>query len=240
MKRVQTKKALKVMGVLGGMGPVASADFYRSVIEIAQRDYHAEQDIDFPAIIIYSMPVADFDETGFIDFKSVRKQLITGVRKLEKAGSDFIVIPCNTVHLFYHDMQASVHIPIISILDVTTKSIQQHGYKKAGLLNSESARQCRLYEPAFADQGIVAVSTTETEQKDVNRAILHVMSGTQGKEDIARLQAIINRFAGEGAQVVVLGCTELPLAISSGDIDLPLFSSSALLAEAAVRYAYSK
>lgn len=239
MNKSKMKQELKTIGVLGGMGPATSADFYRRVIEIAQRDYHAEQDTDFPPMFIYNMPLAGFDETGSIDDEHIRAQLIVGVQKIEKAGSDFIVIPCNTVHAFYDDMQVSVHIPIINILDVTVKSVEQNGYQKVGLMSSESTRKYHLYENAFTKQGIAVVLATDREQKEINRVILHVMAGRQGKEDISRLRSIVSRFAREGAQAIILGCTELPLAISPEDMVLPLFSSTALLADAAVRYSYA-
>ncbi|MEI6597728.1 MAG: hypothetical protein WCL22_01665 [bacterium] len=88
---------MKTIGILGGMGPAASANFYQRIVEIAQHDFGAVQDTDFPPMFLYNLPLSGFDETGFVDAEEVKKQLISGVKKLEAIGSDFIVIhaiPC--------------------------------------------------------------------------------------------------------------------------------------------------
>lgn len=228
----------KFIGILGGMGAAASADFYLRLVQIAQRDYGAEQDCDFPPMFIYNLPLIGFDETGFKDVAGVRNQLIAGIKKLGAAGSDFIVIPCNTVYYLYSDLQAASAVPIINIIEATVKAVKRAGYKKVGLLNSQSTRHYKLYESAFMRQGIETASAGDGEQKKVNEAILHVISGAQGQNDIRALQVIISRFKEAGAEAIILGCTELPLAITQGDCILPLFSSTNILAVAALDLAY--
>ena len=88
----------KTIGVLGGMGPGASADFYVHLVQYAQQRYHAVQDIDYPPVMLYSLPLPDFDERGVVDFDSTKKLLVGGVIKLEQFGAEVIAIPCNTVH----------------------------------------------------------------------------------------------------------------------------------------------
>ncbi len=111
----------KTIGVLGGMGPEASANLYSKIIKYAQYKYNAVQDFDYPPIIIYSLPLFGFDETGIVDEKLVKQQLIDGVKKLESAGCDLIIIGCNTVHIFYDEMQAAIKIPILNIVEGTKK-----------------------------------------------------------------------------------------------------------------------
>lgn len=234
------KKKFKTIGVLGGMGAAASADFYLKLVEIAQKKYHAQHDDDFPPIWIYNLPVVGFDETGFINPTSVKNQLISSAKKLEAAGSNFIIIPCNTVHYFFKEIQASIKIPFISILKITADTIKKAGYKKIGLLNSQSTKQYNLYETAFKKLGVLTNSTTESEQLKVNKVIGNVIGGLQGQKDIKNLNSIITRFKKEGAEAVVLGCTELPLAFSQKNCDLPVFDTTALLAEASLYHAYGK
>jgi len=231
---------LKTIGVLGGMGAAASADFYQYLVRLSQTKYHAEQDHDFPEMFIYNLSMTGFDETGFVDPESVKNQLIAGVKKLEAAGSDFIVIPCNTVHHFFVEMQAAVYIPILNIVDVVADVAKQQGYARVGLLNSQSTRLYRLYETALAKEGIEVFSTTDSEQHEVGRVISHAIAGTQGEEDKTLLKKIIHRYSEQGAQAVVIGCTELPLAISQENTDTPLLNSTKLLAEEALRFAYGK
>ena len=108
----------KTIGVLGGMGPEASSTLYRKIIKYSQNEYNAIQDCDYPPIIINSLTLFGFDETGITDHELVKSQLIEGVQQLEKAGSDLIIIGCNTVHCYFDDMQNAVNVPIFNIIEV--------------------------------------------------------------------------------------------------------------------------
>ncbi len=119
----QLKK--KTIGILGGMGPGASANLYQTIISIAQKKYGAEQDYDFPPMVIYSLPLIGFDETGITEPESVKKQLVEGVKKLEKAGCDFIIIACNTVHIYQKNMQKAINIPIVSMIEQAVKKAKK-------------------------------------------------------------------------------------------------------------------
>ena len=143
-------KKNKTIGILGGMGPEASANLYSKMIKYTQHEYGAVQDSDYPPIIIYSMPLLGFDETGIVDQDSVKMQLIEGVRKLENAGCDLIIIGCNTVHIFFDEMQAAVNIPILNIVEETKKKVVDFGCKKVGLFASESTSKTKLYQKRFA------------------------------------------------------------------------------------------
>jgi aspartate racemase len=238
MSNILNKK-FKTIGVLGGMGAAASADFYTQLVKIAQEKYKAEADDDFPPIWIYNLPVTGFNETGFVDPESVKNQMINANKNLAFAGSDFIVIPCNTAHYFYKEMQAAVAVPILSILEVTLKAVKDSGFTKVGLINSQSTKIFNLYEKTFQKNHIETISTTDEEQTKVNKVISNVISGLQGKSDIEQLKIIINRYKQNNIQAIVLGCTELPLAFSQKDCVLPLFNTTKLLADAALRHSYN-
>ncbi|MFA7309839.1 MAG: amino acid racemase [Candidatus Paceibacterota bacterium] len=228
----------EIIGILGGMGPAASAEFYRRIVDIAQHEYGADQDTDFPPMYLYNLPLSGFDETGFRHPDEVKKQLVAGVKKLAASGSDFIVIPCNTVHAFIADMQHAVEVPIVSIIDSVADETAARGLSTVGLLSSESTRRYQLYETALAERNVRVVSANDEEQGIANKIIHKVMAGTQGPTEVSALRTIIERFANEGAQAVILGCTELPLAIQQPDIHLPLLSSTDILAHAALTRVY--
>ena len=154
----------KTIGVLGGMGPEASSNLYSKIIKYAQQEYGAVQDFDYPPIIIYSLPLFGFDETGIVDETTVKKQLIDGVKKLESAGCDLIIIACNTVHSYYHEMQSTVNVPIFNIIEETKKRVIKLGYKKVGLFASESTNKLQLYQKRFADSNIQVISPNNTQQ----------------------------------------------------------------------------
>jgi aspartate racemase len=236
MTYINNTQNKKTIGILGGMGPLASANLYHKIIKIAQEEHHAEQDTDFPPMIIYNLPLFGFDETGFANPTLVKGQLIAGVKKLESAGSDFIIIACNTVHHFYQDMQDAIKIPIISIIKEAAKVADEKGLKVVGLLSSESTNKLKIYQKVLDDYAIKTLSVTDQQQKLLNEIILHVMSGTQGKAEKTCLQTIIDDLCKQGAQGVILGCTELPLAICQDDVSVALLDSTEIIAKSALQY----
>ena len=237
---MRTGRPKQTIGILGGMGPAASADFYHRLVLIAQKEYGAEQDTDFPAMHLYNLPLSGFDERGFVDPEAVKAQLVHGVKLLADAGSDFIVIPCNTVHTFYSEMQEMVSIPIVSIVEAVVDEVLKHSFKTVCLLSSESARTYKLYETALKARTIGVISAADAEQEILNTIIHRVMAGLQGIEEVEMLRSIIKRHEKEGAEAVILGCTELTLAITQNDIHLPLLSSTDILAHTALARAYDK
>ena len=226
----------KVIGVLGGMGPGASASLYSKIIEYAQYKYGAVQDEDYPPIIIYSLPLGGFDETGIVDEGMVKSQLIEGVKKIELAGCDMIIIACNTVHVYYEAMQSAVDIPILNIIEKTKEKVEEAGYKKVGLLVSESTNKLQIYQKEFLTVGIEIISPNKSQQIVINNVIEHVMGGNQKIEDIIVLKGIIRDYLAQGSEAVVLGCTEIPLAISEVNTDVKLFDAIKTIVESSVDY----
>jgi aspartate racemase len=226
----------KTIGVLGGMGPGASASLYNKMIEYAQYKYGAVQDADYPPIIIYSLPLLGFDETGVVDEDLVKEQLISGVKKLESAGCDMIIIACNTVHIYYEDMQVAVNVPILNIIEKTRERVMKVGYKKVGLLASESTNKLQIYQKKFSEVGVEIISPNEAQQDVINGVIEHVMGGSQNVEDIIVLKGIIRNYLNQGAEAVILGCTEIPLAINQVDTDVELFDATKAIVELSVDY----
>lgn len=233
-------KKNKTIGVLGGMGPEASSNLYSKIIKYAQHAYGAVQDFDYPPIIIYSLPLLGFDETGIVDEKLVKKQLIDGVKKLESAGSDLIIIACNTVHSYYQEMQSEVKVPIFNIIEETKKRVIKFGYKKVGLFASESTNKLKLYQKRFADSNIEVISPNGEQQKILNRVIEHVMGGNQKTEDIIFLKDIARDYIRQDAEAIVMGCTEIPLAINQAHTDIKLFDTIEIIVQCAVDYSLKK
>ena len=226
----------KTIGILGGMGPEASSSLYSRIIKYTQHKYGAVQDSDYPPLIIYSLPLSGFDETGIVDEQLVRNQLIDGVRKLESAGCDMIIIGCNTVHIFFDEMQSAVSIPILNIIEETKKKVLEFGYKKVGLFASESTAKTGLYQKRFAESGIEVISPDREQQKVMNSVIEHVMGGNQRVDDIIALKDIARDYIKQGAEAIVMGCTEIPLAINQSHTDIKLFDTVEIIVRSAVDF----
>lgn len=233
------KKPTKKIGILGGAGPAATADFFTDIVKIAQNKYGAEQDTDFPEVILYNMGMDGFNETGFADSEAVKNQLIVGVKKLETWGADFVTLPCNTVHFFTKEMREAMSIPLISIVESTVLEIKNRGIKKVGIISSRSTRDLELYKKAIEGAGVETVVATDREQEILDTIVLQVMSGKQGLKETTEMKEMIDRMTNDGAEGIVLGCTELPLAITQNDSDIPLYNTIHILAERAVYESYN-
>lgn len=230
----------KTIGILGGMGPEASCNLYAQIIKYAQQKYGAVQDSDFPPIIINSLSLQGTDETGIFDEKLVQGQLIEGVKKLEAAGCDFIIIACNTVHHILATMQSNIKIPIFSLIEKTKDRVIVSGYTKVALFTSETTNRLKLYQNIFDTDHIEIISSTREQQDILTKVIKNVMQGIHGSNDTKLLNKIIREYVNQGAQAVILGCTEFPLAINQTQTEVNLIDSVEVIAQFAVDFAFNK
>lgn len=141
----------RVIGILGGMGPLATADLFRRIVERTP----ARRDQDHPRIIIYNNPKIP-DRTAFIlgNGPDPRPELIASAKKLESWGADFIIMPCNTAHFFAETIQRAINIPLVSMIEETAKKIESMGLRKVGLLATDGTIKGMVYHRALLKRGI--------------------------------------------------------------------------------------
>lgn len=223
-----------ITGIFGGMGPEATADLYRQILEITP----ADKDQDHMPVIIFSNPKVPDRMASITDGGSrIKPYLSFSVKKLEDAGASFIAIPCNTVHYFYDYMQESVDIPILHMIRETANELaRKHpGVKKVGLLATTGTIESGLYNKELEAKGFEVLTPSDSiELNMVMKAVYGIKSKTdpQLNED---LLAIAGRhLAARGAEVIVLGCTEIPLAYNPERVKLPVVNATAVLAEKCV------
>ena len=225
-------KKLSKIGILGGMGPAASAELYKKIIQYCQTQYHCVQDEDFPQIFVNSLTLLGFDEKGIVKPDLVKSQLIEGIKQLEPLV-DIIVIPCNTVHVFINDLRLISNVPILSILELTAEKLQDHQNKCIGLLSSASTRQMKIYHSKLEPNGVKVLSLDGKEQLKIDTIIERVMGGNQTMHDDKILQKISENLRRKGADAIVIGCTELPFAMKQMS-GLPTYDTLQILAEGIV------
>ena len=224
----------KTIGILGGLGPEASANMYLKIIRYSQRELGAVQDYDYPPIVLTSLTVRGFDETGICDEALVLRQLIEGVQQLQRAGADFIIMACNTIHAFHSRLAEAVEIPIFHIIEEVRRDVCRYGYQTVGLLASESLYEIDLYRDCFEAAGVRVLYPDLEERKRVTAVIKNVMGGRNNAADKLELKELMIELSRRGAQAVVLGCTELPVVINQSDTDCHIFDCMESLARAAV------
>jgi aspartate racemase len=229
----------KRIGILGGMSPESTVEYYQYITRAYTQRFG---DYGYPDIIIYSVsfqPYVDWPNEDRWDL--VGQGLSQAAQRLEAAGADFIVIATNTMHLVLDQVQTSIHIPVLSLLDVVGAAILAKGFKTVGLLGTRFTMEKNLYQDALARKGITVLIPGAGDREVVNRVIYdELVAGQIRAESRAGYVDIIQRLAARGAQGVILGCTEIPLLVSEADAGLPLFDTTLLHAEAALNYAVSK
>jgi aspartate racemase len=226
----------KRIGILGGMSPESTIAYYEHITRAYCERFG---DYGYPEIIIYSVSFQAYVDWPQQDrWDLVAQGLGKAAKKLEAAGADFIVMATNTMHLVFDQVQASVRVPMLSLLDAISEAILARGMNKVGLLGTQFTMEKAFYQQALAQKGIAVLVPVAGDRQYVNAVIYdELVAGRIQDQSRARFVAIIDELVGRGAQGVILGCTEIPLLISQTDVDVALFDTTAVHAEAALRHA---
>lgn len=220
----------KKLGIIGGLGPFATANWYKMILDIITKKYNPVQDYEYPEMYIFSLSMEGWSEKGIEDEKRVKGSLMSYVEKMEYLGVDYLIIACNTAHIFYEYLKSNTTIKIISIIDACIDFINKIGYSSVGVLCSESSSQYKLYKnPLFKNDINVISSSFANEQNMINEVILSVQGGSQGENEKKVMNNIIQSMSYNGAEAVILGCTELPLSINQKDTSVILLDSGYIL-----------
>jgi len=226
----------KIIGFLGGMGPEATIDLFYKIIKFTP----AEKDQDHLRIIIDNNPKIP-DRTAAIlgKGKDPLPALQETAKNLEKAGADFIIIPCNTAHYFLSSIQKSVKIPILNMIEEAAKESQQRipQIKKVGLLASIGVYKTEIYHQQFKKFSIEVISPEEKDKEEIMKVIYAVKAGNLSEEIKKNILKIVQRLINKGAEAIIAGCTEIPLILKEEDVSVPTIDPTQVLAKIAVQKA---
>ena len=228
---------MKTAGILGGMGPQASIRFYQTLIDISQSSFQAKKNHEYPHLLLSNLPVPDLIQDSKHQHITV-DMMHQEAKRLEAAGADFLVLACNTMHLFVDESQ--FNIPFLSMIDIVVQQARKEGRKKVGLLASKTTTQCGLYQEPLRRAGIDCLTLTESQQEQLSNIILNYIANQHSSEDRELLNTFIDQLKSQGAEAIILGCTELPLMILDEQSPLPLYRSLDLLAYKTCEIAYNK
>lgn len=215
-------KNCNYLGILGGLGPMSTVYF----CELLNLHTAAARDADHIDMLISSRATTP-DRTAYIIDKSAPDPLpvmLEEAHRLERAGVDLIVVPCNTAHYFYDGLAEGCNTPILNIIDETTAHLCGIGTRTFGLLATEGTIRSGAYERFCTPRNLTCVTPTEEEQKIITSIIFDAIK--QNKPvDMAAFEGVVNSLRARGCEKIVLGCTELSLLKKQG-LDDELFVDS--------------
>lgn len=227
-------RATEIIGILGGMGPAATADFYAKLVAMTP----GTSDQDHLRTVIWSDPtIPDRTEALLGDGPDPTPWLLNGGRVLREAGATLIAIPCNTAHAFVPRIEDHVGLPIVHMVGEVARHLgaMNPPMHTVGLLATTGTVRAGLYQEWLDRVGIRLVLPDDVcQSREVMTAIRAVKAGVRDDSTTALLARAARRLTEQGAQAVVAGCTEIPLGLPAAAVDVPLVDPSLVLSQALV------
>lgn len=200
----------KPIAILGGMGPEASHYLYKLLINLAIKKFDAKNNDDFPEIILQSIPVPDFisnEKDKDIALKMLKERTIL----LNKCNISCLSIACNTAHLLLPELQKNSKVPFISMIDEVCYAVEADDLQKVAILGSPTTLRSGIYQNKLTELGITPIIPNLSDQQILEQVIRNIIAGKLSKNDKEKLVLIAEKLHKQGAEGVILGCTELPL-----------------------------
>ncbi|MGR5140305.1 aspartate/glutamate racemase family protein [Photobacterium sp. DNB23_23_1] len=228
---------MKTIGLLGGMSWESTASYYKAINEGVK---HELGGLHSAKIALYSV---NFDEIEKLqhagDWTATANILSQAAKSVEVAGADFLLICTNTMHKVAKDIEQAVSIPLLHIADATAQQLKSDGIKKVGLLGTRFTIEQDFYISHLTEQFGIEVVVPDLPDRDIIHRVIYdeLCKGVLKEESRAEYVRITEKLAEQGAEAVILGCTEIALLISPKDTDVPLYDTASIHAEAAVKLA---
>lgn len=221
----------KIIGIVGGMGPLASCDLYRKII----MNTKASRDSDHIHVIVDSnTKIPDRTDAILYHGKSPLPMLIESARKLEQMGAEIIIIACNTSHFFIDEIRECVHCEVISIIEAVYEEVKRKELQSISLFATEGTAKTGIYQSVFKEGNLKLRVSNDEEQKIITDLIYNGIKKGNYEYDGAAFQNLIIKQSLEGEQAFILGCTELPIAVSLYHIEGNFIDPSLCLAHVAI------
>ena len=225
---------MKTVGLIGGMSWESTVEYYQIINRGIKTKFRG---LNSAQIILYSVkfePIAKLQHHG--NWLAISEMLIDAAKKLEIAGADFLLICTNTMHKVYDEICSSTDIPILHIADATAEHLKSAGIQKVGLLGTKFTMEEDFYKSRLQSlHGIEVVIPKESEREIIHKVIYNELCvgevRANSKDEYLR---VVNELSAEGAQAVILGCTEIGMLISQNDTGVRLVDTTKIHAQQAV------
>ncbi len=225
---------MKSVGVIGGLGPETTSEFYLEVIFQCQK----KNDKQRPLIVISSVPLLFEIERDLIATNTGKERyipfLVEEAKRLEKSGVDFLVMPCNSLHVFIDEIRESVSIPVLSIVEETIGYLKSRDFKKVGLISTSATIANNVYEAKFDENNIAFVTPNDLQRAKMDKIIQRLIEGQHMNQDRELILEVVKELSAQDVDCVALACTDLQLLLPNSD-DIVIFDTMSVLAQATVK-----
>lgn len=225
-----------VIGVMGGLGPEASLDFYRQVIERTP----AKSDQEHLHLIIDSNPrIPNRNEALAGRGPSPGPALAACARRLEQAGADFLVMTSNTTHAFAPEFLADIAIPFVSLLEEAADAVRREApqARRVGVMATSGGVAADIFARPLASRGLERLQLEGAELDAFMDLVYRIKAGERDRALGAAMRDLALGLVARGAEVLIAGCTEIPLVLAAGDVPVAFIDPNRVLAERAIAYA---
>ena len=219
------------------MGPLATCDLFSKIIQITDASCDQEH---VRICIDNNTEISDRTNAIIRHGKDPVPEMVKSAVRLQSFGADVLIMPCNTAHYFYDRILPFVDIPFLSMIDETAKVISDRGLRKVGLLATDGTLQTAVYEKAFKKRGISIMVPPPENQVHIMDLIYNGVKAGNKEIDTKPTKKTIEDLFRKGAQTLVLGCTELPVAFDLYGFDYPKTDPTLILASRAVQFVGAK
>ncbi|MFQ6599093.1 aspartate/glutamate racemase family protein [Flavobacterium sp. C3NV] len=230
---------MKIIGLIGGISWVSTADYYKLINEGINEKLGG---LNFSECLIYSFNYADIKKNNENnDWDSTFNMLLKASQFLKHGGAEAIVLCANTMHFIADRLEAAIDLPIIHIATATAVEIEKQEFKKVGLLGTRFTMELDFFKDKLLAKGIEAIIPKSEEDKDfIHTTIFEELGkGLVTDETKKRYLEIANQLIKDGAEGIILGCTEIPLVIKPGELSVPIFDTALIHSKAAVDFQLS-
>lgn len=226
---------MKTVGIVGGLGPESTINYYRSIIDVYQKSVN---DGSYPSILIDSIDVSKaLRLVGADELEELAEYFVESIERLARAGADFAILSANTPHIVFNAVRNASPLPLISIVEATRTEASARGLKRLSLIGTRFTMRARFYPEEFEKQGIAIVPPSQEEQEYIHdKYVNELLRGVFSPNTRERLQDIIATQAErDRVQGVILGGTELPLILREKSIaGIPLLDTTQIHVSAVV------
>lgn len=232
---------MKIVGIIGGFGPEATANFQLKIVELCRARNHSSR----PPLLIWNTPIPlKIEENLLLKSRGTQKFLpflIDAAQRLEKAEADFLVLPCNTLHIFIDAIKKSVNIPVISIVEETATFLKSRGISKVGVFATSITIKSRIHSNELFKVNIKPFLPSQSDQEKIDQMINDINNNHLAKNTDAILRQISNKFLLNGVNHFLLACTDLHIIFRKLPRDMFMTHDTLhILAEATVREIFTE